>query len=154
MRTTRISGALLVGVGLLLAVNEAEAQYRYTDDKGVTKTTQYKLDVPVAYRDDAVWIGQRGVGLPGLSAEMKRRAALDEANRRVNQADAALIVEKMRKASAARAARGGDDEDVQKEAQDLADQTERSARVKSQARKILDSQGGSKMYLPAPATKR
>lgn len=148
MKSMSIAAGLIVGALLLLAANQAEAQYRYTDDKGVTKTTQYKLDVPPAYRDSAVWIGQTGVGLPGLSADAKARAARDDANRRINQADAELIILKMKKASDAKAARGGDDEDVQKDAQALADKTERDARVKSQAQKILQSQGGSKTYLP------
>lgn len=63
----------LIAVGLVagavLIAGQAEAQYRYTDEKGVTKTTQYKLDVPAPYRDAAVWIGPTGVGKPALSQE-------------------------------------------------------------------------------------
>ena len=64
-----------------------DAQYRYTDDKGVTKVTQYKLDVPAPYRDAAVWIGQTGVGKPALSEEQRRAKQRDDAYRRIGIAN-------------------------------------------------------------------
>jgi hypothetical protein len=94
--------AIGLGASLLLFAGHADAQYRYTDDKGVSKVTQYKLDVPAPYRDAAVWIGPTGVGKPALSAdaqEMKRR---DEAYRRIGEAEAELAI--YRQAEAARAA--------------------------------------------------
>jgi hypothetical protein len=62
------------------------AQYRYTDSKGVTKTTQYKLDVPAPHRDAAVWIGATGVGNPGLSEEQRKTKLRDDAYRRMGGA--------------------------------------------------------------------
>ena len=41
-----------LGAGLLLLAGQADAQWRYTDDKGASKVTQYKLDVPAPYRDE------------------------------------------------------------------------------------------------------
>jgi hypothetical protein len=71
----RLVIAVGLGAGILLVVGQVDAQYRYTDDKGVSKVTQYKLDVPAPYRDTAVWIGQTGVGKPGLSAEQQKGEA-------------------------------------------------------------------------------
>jgi hypothetical protein len=65
----RLLIAVGVCIGATLLADRAEAQYRYTDDKGLTKTTQYKLEVPARYRDGAVWIGPTGVGKPALSQE-------------------------------------------------------------------------------------
>jgi hypothetical protein len=57
--------AVTASIGLLLVLaGSGSAQYRYTDDKGVTKTTQYKLDVPKDYRDAAVWVGATDVAGP------------------------------------------------------------------------------------------
>ena len=50
---------IALGLGALVAM-PAAAQYRYTNDKGVTKEAQYKLDVPEPYRDAAVWVGPTG----------------------------------------------------------------------------------------------
>jgi hypothetical protein len=75
-RSVRIAVATALGVGVLLVAGEAGAQYRYTDAKGVSKVVPYKVDVPTAYRDSAVWIGPTGVGYPALSEgarETKRR---------------------------------------------------------------------------------
>lgn len=67
---------LMIGLGLgaviVLGAGPVEAQYRYTDDKGASKVAQYKLDVPVSYRDSAVWIGPTGVGKPALSEEQRQ----------------------------------------------------------------------------------
>jgi hypothetical protein len=68
----RVVIAVALSAGLVLAAGQVEAQYRYTDDKGVSKTTQYKLDVPSPYRESAVWIGPTGVGKPGLSEEQRQ----------------------------------------------------------------------------------
>jgi hypothetical protein len=75
-RSVRFAVALGLGAGILLVAGEASAQYRYADADGVSKVVQYKLDVPAAYRDAAVWIGPTGVGKPALSdgaRETKRR---------------------------------------------------------------------------------
>jgi hypothetical protein len=74
----------LVGCAMLLT-SRAEAQYRYTDDKGVTKTAQYKLDVPSPYRDAAVWIGPTGVGKPALSQEQKETRQRWDIYRRIGE---------------------------------------------------------------------
>jgi hypothetical protein len=87
-----------LGVAVVLGAQPVDAQYRYTDDKGASKVTQYKLDVPAPYRDSAVWIGPTGVGKPGLSEEQRqirqrwgtpasRRA--DDAARKAEEAAAA-----------------------------------------------------------------
>ncbi|HEY7652698.1 MAG TPA: hypothetical protein VIG07_07745 [Methylomirabilota bacterium] len=72
-----------LGAGILLVAGHVDAQYRYTDDKGVSKVTQYKLDVPARYRDAAVWIGQTGVGKPALSEEQRKAKQRDDAYRRI-----------------------------------------------------------------------
>src|SRR5713226_9544284 len=82
--------AVGLGAGILLVAGQVDAQYRYTDDKGVDKVTQYKLDVPAPYRDAAVWIGPTGIGKPGLSAEQKGASQRDEAQHRIDAADSAL----------------------------------------------------------------
>jgi hypothetical protein len=65
-----------LGAGILFVAGEVGAQYRFMDAAGVSKVVQYKLDVPAAYRDAAVWIGPTGIGQPALSdgaRETKRR---------------------------------------------------------------------------------
>ena len=79
----RFAMAVGLGTGLLLLAGPADAQWRYTDDKGASKVTQYKLDVPAPYRDTAVWIGQTGVGKPGLSEEQQKAKQRDNAYRRI-----------------------------------------------------------------------
>lgn len=74
-----------LAAGILLGAGLVDAQYRYTDDKGVSKTTQYKLDVPAPYRDKAVWIGQTGAGKPGLSEEQRKAKERDNAYRRIGR---------------------------------------------------------------------
>jgi hypothetical protein len=64
--------AVGLGAAVALVATPADAQYRYTDGKGVTREAQYKVDVPERYRDAAVWIGPTGVGKPGLSEEQRR----------------------------------------------------------------------------------
>jgi len=87
----RLAMAVGFGAGLLLAAGQADAQWRYTDDKGTSKVTQYKLDVPVPYRDAAEWIGPVGIGKPGLSADQIRAAQHWEAVRRLVAAEAGLL---------------------------------------------------------------
>ena len=89
MRRLAMAGAL--GVGLLLSAGHADAQWRYTDDKGVSRVTQYKIDVPEPLRDGAEWIGPVGVGKPGLSADQIRAAQLSDAIRRIVAAEAGLV---------------------------------------------------------------
>ena len=62
---------IALGLGAVVAM-PAAAQYRYTNDKGVTKEAEYKVDVPEPYRDAAVWIGPTGVGKPGLSEDQRK----------------------------------------------------------------------------------
>ena len=69
-------------MSILFVAGAANAQYRYTDGKGVSKVTQYKLDVPAQYRDTAVWIGATGVGKPGLSEEQRKTKQRDDAYRK------------------------------------------------------------------------
>jgi hypothetical protein len=45
---------LIVGAGLLLAVGQAEAAWRYTDAKGKSVTVTLKMDVPGQYANTAV----------------------------------------------------------------------------------------------------
>ncbi len=80
-----------LGAGLLLVAERADGQWQYADDKGLTKVTQYKLDLPERYRDAAIWVGPRGVGKPALSEEArqaKRRAA---EYRRIGESEARLL---------------------------------------------------------------
>lgn len=98
----RLVVALGVGIGILFFAGVAHAQYQYTDDKGVTKVTQYKLDVPVPYRDAAVWIGATGVGKPALSEEQRKAKLRDDAYRRIGDAQEQLVP--YHKAEAAKAA--------------------------------------------------
>jgi hypothetical protein len=87
----RFAMAVGLGVGLLLLAGQADAQWRYTDDKGASKVTQYKLDVPVPYRDAAEWIGPIGIGKPALSADQIRAAQHWDAIRRLIAAEAGLL---------------------------------------------------------------
>jgi hypothetical protein len=83
--------AATLSAGILLGSAQAEAQYQYMDDKGVTKVTQYKLDVPERYRDSAVWIGKTGVGHPALSEEQRQIKQRDDAYRRIGIANEQLV---------------------------------------------------------------
>ena len=80
-----------LGAGLLLFCGQADAQYRYADAKGVTKTTQYKVDVPRAHRDAAVWIGPTGIGKPGLSEAARQTKQRDDEYRRIGEASSRLV---------------------------------------------------------------
>ena len=88
MRTLVLTVGL--GASLLLSCGQAAAQYQYVDAKGVTKTTQYKVDVPAASRDAAVWIGPTGVGKPGLSEEARQTKQRDDEYRRIGEANRRL----------------------------------------------------------------
>src|SRR5258705_9809823 len=88
---TRFAMAVGLGAGLLLWAGQADAQWRYTDDKGASRVTQYKIDVPEPYRDAAEWIGPVGVGKPALSADQVRAAQLSDALRRIGTAEAGLV---------------------------------------------------------------
>ena len=78
-------GRVLIVVGLVLIAGQAEAQYRYTDDKGVSRIAQYKLNVPARYRDAAVWIGPTGVGKPALSQEQEETRQRWDIYRRIGE---------------------------------------------------------------------
>lgn len=84
---------LIFGLGatLLLFSGQASAQYQYTDARGITKTAQYKLDIPESYRDTAVWVGPTGIGKPGLSEEARRTKQRDDAYRRLGEAGSQLV---------------------------------------------------------------
>jgi hypothetical protein len=86
----RLAMAVGLGAGLLLLAGQADAQWRYTDDKGA-KVTQYKLDIPTPYRDAAEWIGPVGIGKPELSADQIRAAQRWDAIQRIVAAEAGLL---------------------------------------------------------------
>jgi hypothetical protein len=86
-RSLRLAVATGLGAGMLLVAGHVDAQYRYTDAEGASKVTQYKLDVPTAYRDAAVWIGPTGVGKPALSEAARQTKQRDDAYRRIRNAD-------------------------------------------------------------------
>ena len=88
---TRLTMAAGLGAGLLLLVGQADAQWRYTDDKGVSRVTQYKIDVPAPQREAAEWIGPVGIGKPALSEEQLRAARHWEAVQRLIAAETALM---------------------------------------------------------------
>ena len=87
----RFAMTIGLGAGLLLLAGHAHAQWRYTDDRGVTRVTQYKIDIPTTYRDAAEWIGPVGIGKPALSEEQIRQARRWEAIERLVNAEAGLI---------------------------------------------------------------
>jgi len=87
----RFAMAVALGTGLLLAAGQADAQWRYTDDKGASRVTQYKLDIPTPYRDAAEWIGPIGIGKPALSADRIAAAQRWEAIQRIVAAEAGLL---------------------------------------------------------------
>ena len=88
----RFVTAVGFGAGLLLLAGQADAQWRYTDETGASKVTQYKLHVPAPYRDAAEWIGPVGIGKPALSADQIRAAQGSEAIRRIVAAEAELLL--------------------------------------------------------------
>jgi len=83
--------AVALGAGLLLLAGPADAQWRYIDDTGASRVTQYRIDVPESHRDAAEWIGPVGIGKPALSAEQIRQAQVAEAIRRIVTAEAGLV---------------------------------------------------------------
>jgi hypothetical protein len=91
MPMKRLVMAAGLGAGLLLSIEQVDAQWQYTDDTGASKVTQYKLDVPAPHRDAAVWVGPTGVGNPALSADQVRLAQRWEAVRRLVAAEAELL---------------------------------------------------------------
>jgi len=90
----RLAMAVGVGAGLLLLAGQADAQWRYTDDKGASRVTQYKIDIPTSFRDEAEWIGPVGIGKPELSADRIRAAQRWDAIQRLVAAEAALLQHK------------------------------------------------------------
>ena len=87
----RFAMAVGLGAGLLLVAGQADAQWRYTDDKGASRVTQYKLDIPTPHRDAAEWIGPIGIGKPELSADQIRAAQRWDAIQRIVAAEAGLL---------------------------------------------------------------
>jgi hypothetical protein len=83
--------AMLIGVGVLLVAQHVDAQWKYTDDKGATKVTQYKLDIPQRYRDAAVWAGPTGIGRPALSEEQQQWKQRDQVYRHLGESEASAI---------------------------------------------------------------
>jgi hypothetical protein len=88
---SRFAVAVAFGAALLLLAGQADAQWRYMDDKGTSRITQYKLDVPGPHREAAEWIGPVGIGKPALSADQLLAAQLWEAVQRIIAAEAALL---------------------------------------------------------------
>jgi hypothetical protein len=105
----RLAMAVGLSAGLLLLAGQADAQWRYTDDKGASRVTQYKLDVPTPYRDAAEWIGPVGIGKPGLSEDQIRAAQRWDAIQRLVAAEAALLQYKAVTAPAPRRVDAGAD---------------------------------------------
>ena len=91
--------AMVLSAGIVLVAGQVDAQYRYTDDKGVSKVTQYKLDVPLLYRDAAVWIGPTGIGKPALSEEQRQVRQRDAVYRRLGEAYLRLVPRKVEAAA-------------------------------------------------------
>jgi hypothetical protein len=56
MRAIRIAALLIIAAGLLLTVGQAEAEWKYTDSKGKTRTVTLKADVPAEYRGTAEYV--------------------------------------------------------------------------------------------------
>ena len=83
--------AVVVGVGVLLVAQRADAQWKYTDDKGATRVAQYKVDVPQRYREAAVWAGPTGVGRPALSEEQRQWKQRDQAYRHLGESEASAM---------------------------------------------------------------
>jgi hypothetical protein len=92
--------AMILSAGIVLVAGQVDAQYRYTNDKGVSKVTQYKLDVPTPYRDAAVWIGPTGIGKPALSEEQRQVKQRDAVYRRLGEAYLRLVPSKKVEAAA------------------------------------------------------
>jgi hypothetical protein len=86
--------AFMLGIGLGAALwlfaEPANAQWKYADDTGVTKVTQYKLNMPERYRDSAVWVGPIGVGRPGLSEEARQAKRRADEYTRIGQSQTRL----------------------------------------------------------------
>ena len=87
----RLAMAVGLSAGLLLLAGPADAQWRYTDDRGASQVTQYKLDVPAAHRDAAEWVGPIGIGRPALSADQIRAVQRWDAIQRIVAAEAGLL---------------------------------------------------------------
>ena len=88
----RLAIAAVVGAGILLLGAPVDAQYRYVDDKGQSRVTQYMLHVPVAHRDAAVWIGPTGIGKPGLSEAQRQAKQRENVYRRIGERTSANLV--------------------------------------------------------------
>src|SRR4029434_410010 len=86
--------------GLALNVTPAAAQWQYTDNKGVTKVTQFKVDIPAPLRADSVWVGQTVFGKPDLSRGQQETKARWDAYRRIGDAQAELVPYKQEEAAA------------------------------------------------------
>ena len=91
--------AMILSAGIVLVAGQVDAQYRYTNDQGVSKVTQYKVDVPAPYRDAAVWIGPTGIGKPALSEEQRQVRQRDAVYRRLGEAYLRLVPRKVEAAA-------------------------------------------------------
>jgi hypothetical protein len=65
---TRLAIFVSVSIGVLWLTGSAEAQWRYTDDKGNSKTVTLKMDVPAQYRNHAVYAGDDRSDTPATRA--------------------------------------------------------------------------------------
>ncbi|MEX2223849.1 MAG: hypothetical protein WEG40_18825 [Candidatus Rokuibacteriota bacterium] len=97
----RFAMVVALSAALLLLAGRTDAQWRYTDDNGASKITQYKLHVPAPYRDAAEWVGPIGIGKPALSADQIRAAQRWDAIQRIVAAEAGLLQFKTAAAPAA-----------------------------------------------------
>lgn len=91
MKEVLIAASMFAGI--LLVAGHADAQYQYTDDKGVKKVVQYKLDVPAPHRDSAIWIGPTGAPVkstPKDSPPVQGGTTIQDLDSRIRSADSQL----------------------------------------------------------------
>jgi hypothetical protein len=95
---------------IFLSVGSVEAQWQYTDDKGVKQTRQYKVEIPAAYRDSAVWVGPTGPHMKTTPKDATPRVqggtTLLDLNSRIHSADSQLKALKQAELEKARQQQG------------------------------------------------
>lgn len=64
----RLAIVVSVSIGILCFAASMDAQWRYTDDKGNSKTVTLKMDVPPQYRSRAVYAGDDRSDTPATRA--------------------------------------------------------------------------------------
>lgn len=74
----KIAIAVSVSISILCFTEPLTAQWRYTDDKGNSKTVTLKMDVPAQYRNSAVYVGDQGNGVSSSRASEEAAPAGDQ----------------------------------------------------------------------------